>query len=187
MRLALLLALATGTGNALASPIYHVALDTTSLAGQHAWLDFLFTGLDNAAPAQATVTGFTADTGGVTLAEGDVSGSLASALVIGNGSGWNEYGQWLQLGGLLEFDVAFDLGPAGAGTSLVVTLLDDRFGYLAGTGDLVTFALQPGAGTAVSADSAFAAVSAIPEPGSLAVLGTGLLLMMATRRFGRRR
>ncbi len=189
-KLAMLLALVAGTGNALAGPVYHVTLDTTSLAGQHGWLDFLFTGLANAGPARATLTGFSGlagDTAGATLADGDVSGSLASALALGNGSGWNEYGQWLQLGGLLAFDVAFDVAPAGAGTSLVVALLDEQFGYLAGTGDLVTFALQPGAATAVGADGAFATVSAVPEPGSLAMLGTGVLLMMATRRFVHRR
>lgn len=189
LRFAMLLALAAGAGNALAGPTWHVTLDTTPFAGQHGWLDFLFTGLANAGEASATLSGFTGfngDAGAATLVEGDVAGSFAGTLTIGNGSGWNEYGQWLQLGGLLEFDVAFDVPPAGAGTSLVVTLLDERFGYLSGTGDLLAFAVQPGAGISATADGAFATVSAVPEPASMAMLAAGLL-MLAARRVVQRR
>lgn len=191
LRLTLLLVLAGGMGNVPAAGLYHVTLDTTALSGRSGWLDFVFTGLSNAAPATVDISGFTGDTSGTAFAAGDAAGTLAAGVRIGNGAGWNEYGQWLALGGVLAFDVAFDTGAAdagtGAGTTLAITLLDHQFGYLPGTGDLVTFALQPGAPAVVTADSAFATVTAVPEPATAAQLLGGLLVMAAVLRSGRRR
>jgi hypothetical protein len=185
IRVVMMLALASGSGPALAG-MFHVSLDTSSLAGRSGWLDFLFTGLSNAAPASAVVMEFTQDAGGVTFSEGDVAGSLGSTLAIGNGTGWNEFGQWVQFGGVFDFDVALDVGPAGAGTTLAIALLDEQRRYQPGTGDLVTFALQPGAAVAVTADGAFATVNAVPEPGTLAQVMMGLVLMVGVMAFKRR-
>src|SRR5690349_7949369 len=97
MRIAMLLALMAGGGPALAGA-FHVSIDTSALSGRAGWLDFTFTGLSNAAPASAAITGFTGDTAGATFTAGDVTGNLGTTVSIGNGSGWNEFAQWLDLG-----------------------------------------------------------------------------------------
>lgn len=172
---------------ALAGPIYRVSVDTAALAGQGGYLDFLFLGLQDAAPATATLSNFTGALDGTGLTTGDASGSSAGHVVLGNGSGWNEFAQHVGFGGRFGFDVSFDMaGVAGdSGTNLTLALLDDAFQYVGVAGDIVTFALLPGQADAVAADGNFATVQAVPEPGSVALLAVGLLGMAALRRKSR--
>jgi MYXO-CTERM domain-containing protein len=193
VRAAAVLALALGcsAGQALAAPIYHVAIDTTSLSGQTGYLDFLYLALDNADPAQATLTHFAGDfdvdTASFTF--GGASGAAGSAVTLASGNGGSEFGQLARLAGRFSFDLSFG-APSGtgtgagvfAGTMFSVALLDDALHYLGGTGDLVTISLQPGQPDAISADASLASVNAVPEPSSAWLGAAGLLLLAASRR-----
>jgi hypothetical protein len=184
-RAVLALAMLCGSGQLLASPVYHVSVDTSTLSGQSGYLDFLFTGLANASPAHATLSNFSGDFGVSSFVFGEVNGSVGSSVVIGNGSGWNELGQWANFGGRLRFDVEFDVGPgAGAGTDLGIALLDDQFQYLGVMGNIATFALQPGAPDQVALVSQFAQAdtNAVPEPSTLLQLASGCLMLFGLRR-----
>jgi hypothetical protein len=186
LRAALALTLAIGAGSAWAGPQYHVTIDTASLAGQQGYLDFLYLGLDNAAPAVATLSGFKGRFDGTVYADGEVAGSAATRVTIGNGGAFNEFALWGAFGGLLGFDVGFEVeGLQGAGTTLSVALLDADFRYLGTSGDVVTFALQPGAADVVTSAPGLAVVgtaSAVPEPATAWLGAAGLLLMGGVRR-----
>ena len=191
---ALALALGCCSGQALAAPLYHVAIDTTALSGQAGYLDFLYLALDNADPAQATLTHFAGDFDGPSFSFGGALGTVDSAVTLASANGGSELGQWARLGGRFSFDVAFgdDAGAnpgAGvfAGSTFSVALLDDSYRYLGTTGDLVTISLQPGQPDAISVDAGFAAVNAVPEPSSAWLGAAGLLLLAGSRRRASRR
>lgn len=187
LRLMLALTLSLGAASAaLAGPIYRVAVDTAALAGQGGYVDFLFLGLGSAAPASATLSGFTGDFGAASVFEGEAAGSLASGVTLGNGTGWNEFAQAARFGGLFEFFVSVDAGLVGDGTNLGIALLDQDFNYLGANADIVTFALQPGQADAIAVNSAFATVQAVPEPATALQVLTGLLLMGLVLRHRRR-
>lgn len=182
--LALLVLWCGVAASVLAGPIYRVTVDTTALAGQGGYLDFLFLGLQDAAPATATLSNFTGALDGSGVGTGDASGSSAGRVILGNGSGWNEFAQHASFGGLFGFDVMFEVGGSAgdSGTNLTLALLDDAFRYVGAAGDIVTFALLPGQADVVTTEGGFAAVQAVPEPGSMALLAVGLLGMAVLRR-----
>jgi hypothetical protein len=191
LNLLLALAMLCGACRAQASPIampaWHVTIDTAALAGSSGYLDFLLLGLGDAQPMQASIRNFTGDYGADSVLAGDARGSVLDGVAIGNGTGWNEFAQWVDFGGIFTFDVSFSShdGP-GAGTNLGIALLDADFRYLGTAGDVMTFALQPGAVPVVTVEPGTAAVAAVPEPGTLLQVATGLLLLAAvTRRGGR--
>ena len=175
--LAVLLACAT----AAASPTYHVAIDTKAYAGQSGYLDFLVLGQAAASAMHATLTGFSGiepDGGGAPVFSGDVSGSPSAGVVVGNGTGWNEFAQWTRLGGHLAFDVAFDIDPApGAGSTLEVALLDAGLNYL-GAGDVLAFAMLPGREPVVTMTDDVR----LPEAPAPVLCATGLALLGLVRR-----
>lgn len=175
-RLAMALVLACGAVQANAE-VYRVSIDTSTLAGQDGYLDFLLLGLSGAAPVQAKVSNFVGNFASGSFALGDVAGAVGTHVAIGNGDGWNEFAQWTHFGGTLSFDVSFDNAAAsGAGTTLSIALLDAGLNYLGASGDVTTFALLPGAAPAISADSAYATISAVPEPAAYLLFSAGLLL-----------
>jgi len=172
---------------------YHVDIDTTTLAGQDGYLDFLFLGLANAAPVQAQLSKFTGDFTAQSFAQGEVSGSIGSLLTIGNGAAWNEFGQWTHLGGKLSFNLSFDLagidvgGGAGAGATLSIALLDADLNYLGASGDVASFSLLPDSAPVINTDGAFATVSAVPEPAAYLMLAAGMALLLSLGRSARSR
>jgi hypothetical protein len=184
LRTATAMLLACAGASAMAAPLHYVNIDTTTLKGRSGYLDFLFLGLGDAAPAEARVSQLAGDFSGDGFALGSASGSAAAGLALDNSSFWNEAGLWAHFGGVLRFAVEFDLaaGP-DTGTTLSVALLDADLNYAQGTsGDVVRFALQPGQPVDVYADTAFARVGdqPLPEAPTLWLLGAGMLLM-ATR------
>jgi hypothetical protein len=176
------LALLLACGGALAGPTYHVVIDTQPYAGSAGYLDFLILGQGAASPVRATLTGFSgivADPAVAPIALGDVSGSVTTGVVLGNGAGWNEFGQWTRLGGHLVFDVALDVDPApGAGSTLEVALLDADQHYLGAAGDAIAFATLPGQDPVVTMTDAVR----LPEAPASALCLAGLALLGLARR-----
>jgi hypothetical protein len=175
----------SGSGHVLASPVYHVSIDSSGLSGQ-GYLDFLFLGLGSAAAADVRLTNFTGDFDRSTTTASNADGSLDAGVTIHNDTGWNEFGQLANFGGLFTFDVQFNVAddPAAGGSSLSIALLDpDLMHYLEGTaGDMVTFQVAPGqpASFTVSDNAAV-----VPEPAPLAQMATGLVLLFGTLRRNR--
>ncbi|MRW92287.1 PEP-CTERM sorting domain-containing protein [Duganella sp. FT80W] len=186
-RLLLTLSLVCGAAPVMAAEVYHVTIDTSALAGTDGYLDFLLLGLSNAAPVQTQLSNFSGDYTASSFALGDTSGDIHSVLSIANSGAWNEYGQWTHFGGTLSFDISINNSASsgassGAGTTLSIALLDAGLYYLGSSGDIVTIALQPGSASIVSADGAYATISAVPEPAAWLLLGAGLLLIGLRRR-----
>jgi hypothetical protein len=186
LRAAMALLLACAGSAAMAGPLHYVNVDTTALKGRSGYLDFLFLGLGDAAPAEARVSLLTGDFSGDGFTLGSASGTAADGLVLGNSSFWNEAGLWANFGGVLRFAVEFDLAASpDTGTTLSVALLDASLNYIDGTsGDVARFALQPGQPVDVFADAAFARVGdqPLPEAPTLWLLGAGMLLMAGRAR-----
>jgi len=184
-RALLALMLATGAGAASAGPIYQVTIDTRGMDGT-GLLDFAFLGLESSGAATAYLSGFSGAFGDFVL-EGDASGSRETGIVLGNGSGFNDYLQAVTLGDLFRFTVRFDVAPEGDGTTLGVALYnDDLSAYLGVEGNLAQFDLMPGSAIVVSADNPLTRVSEVPEPASMAVM-MGLMLLGWTLRRRRMR
>ncbi len=180
-RALLALMLVTGAGAASAGPIYQVTIDTRGMSGT-GLLDFAFLGLESSGAATAYLSGFSGAFGDFVL-EGDASGTRDTGIVLGNGSGFNDYLQAVMLGDLFRFTVRFDVAPEGDGTTLGVALYnDDLSGYLGVEGNLAQFDLMPGSAIVVSADNPLTRVSEVPEPASMAVMMMGLMLLGWTLR-----
>lgn len=176
-RLMMALVLACGAMQAHAE-VYRVSIDTSTLAGQDGYLDFLLLGLNGAAPVRATASNFAGDFASSSFALGDVAGAVSTQINLSNGDGWNEFGQWAHFGGSLSFDLSFDnAATSGAGTTLSIALLDAGLNYLGASGDVATFALLPDSATAIAADSTYATISAVPEPAAYMLFTAGLLLV----------
>lgn len=175
------LLLVTGTGTALAGPIYRVTVDTSSWSGS-GYLNLTLTGFYNAPALTATVSNFKGSFGAVSSTQGQVTGDVGSKVKLVQGPSFNELLQSLDFGGLFSFEVRFD-SPAGVpdasnfGVALVNAGLSD---YAAGTsGDIAAIGLTPGATDALWADRRFASIAEVPEPGSVALFMLGLLLAAA--------
>ena len=177
-----ILILLCACATASAGPSYHVVVDTQAYAGRSGYLDFLILGQAAASPMRATVTGLSGiadDGGGAPIVLGDVSGSIATGIMLGNADGWNEFGQWTRFGGHLVFDVSFDIDPQpGAGSTLEVALLDRDLNYLQAAGDAIAFATLAGQDPVVTTT----ADVRLPEAPAPVLCVTGLLLLGLARR-----
>lgn len=189
IRILLALAVLAGAAPAQAAPVtYHVTVDTSSLAGQSGYVDFLLLALGGADAVQARISNFTGNYTAGSFATGDVSGSVAAGISIGNGAAWNEYARWASFGGVFSFNVSFISGAGtGAGTNLGIALLDADFNYLGTAADVVTFALQSGVPAVVTTQVGVATVSTVPEPSAMLQLVAGLMLVAGAARARQRR
>lgn len=187
--------------SALASTWY-VNVDTSLLAGQTGWLDLQFNPGDVAAPpATAAVAAF-ATNGGALLASatptGDVSGSLNSAMTLGNSQYFNDLLQAVTFGTNLNFSVNLDLlnpnlDPAAPGTAFSLSFYDAAYNSLLADpawGAALVMNLKADGATEVLAQSAPVTLSstaptAVPLPGAFGLLlaGVSMLAGQARTRF----
>lgn len=177
---ALVAALLLGaTGATLAGPVYRVAVDTSSWSGS-GYLSLTLSGLSNEVPVTATVTNFVGNFGTESFTQGQVTGDAASVVSLVQGPSFNELLQSIGLGGMLWFDVRFEI-PQGVlnGSNFGVALVNASLtAYAAGTdGDIAAIALMPGADAMIWADQRFVSIAEVPEPGSAAIVMLGLLLL----------
>lgn len=171
---------------ALASPInFHVDLNTAG-ATSAAYIDFLFTKIDSAAPATVTVSNFTGGFGVADYFEGAVAFLGAGKIVIGNGPDFSNLLEFNPVfGGTFGFDLAFSSGFLGAattdGSTFAVTVLDAGLAPLSG---IVQFDLSSADGILANDPGAFATIAAVPEPSAplMWLTGLGLAGWMARRR-----
>lgn len=194
------LALAFASTAALADTTLAVTIDT-SLFGDTGWIDFQYNPSSLGLPPATTVTltGFQGfDASAAVEATSQVSGSLATGYVIGNGESFNSLLHAVNFGGVLSFNVTFggdnvDLSGNGYGSDFSV------YAYNAGlTTDLgnstapdrrLVNALWAPAGTAggsatlaYESYSEVATISAVPEPSSWLMLGVGAILLAGAAR-----
>jgi hypothetical protein len=172
-----LLALSLLAGSATASPVYHVALDTTGTTGDgYMQIDFL---------PFATSDVLTATISGL---DGAFTGTPALDNVVQSGGAYtfssdafSEFFQSITLGGKFGFDVTFGGVPTdGGSTGLSVSLLDSVGDYLAF--QAVQISLVAGEAPVVVVDPGVAAVNPVPEPADWLIVATGLVLLGAVQR-----
>jgi hypothetical protein len=183
---------------AWAGPItYDVTVNTSSISGTAGSLDLNF----NPGPlvTQAASLQILSFAGNGTLAgspslTGDVSGALPSTLTFDNGTGFNDYFEGFTFGSTLSFEVSL-YGPAlsspdGVSTSgstfafsmfsdalgTIPTLTADTIDGFAATIDvnLDSSTTVTDFSTQTTVEPVTSPVSAVPEPSSLALLGTML-------------
>lgn len=177
-----------------AAPIYRVSLDTRSFTGQ-ALLDLTFLANAGATPASAILDNFSGAFGAVFDASPGVAGAIPGQVVLGNGNGGDYLTQFVELGGLFSFDIAFTGAFAtteNIDASLFAAALynADLSGHIGAPGSLVEFALAPQVdgipgtiGVTANGLASVTQVNAVPEPSTL-LLALGGLALLGWRRRG---
>jgi hypothetical protein len=174
---------------------YDVTVNTSSISGTAGSLDFNF----NPGPlvtqaASLQILSFSSDgllAGGPTLT-GDVSGALPSTVMFDNGTGFNDYFEGFTYGSTLSFDVSL-FGPAlsspngtsTSGSTFAFSMFSDPAGTIptltSDTTDGFAFIANVNLDgtttvTNYSPETSISTANAVPEPSSLALLGTAIAL-----------
>lgn len=172
-------------GAALAVPVHHVDIDTSTLGTGTAYVGFTFLSVGGATAASASVTNLVADLLGTPVATGSVTGGPPGALTFVSDMGGGDWFQAIRLGGQVGFDVSFLFGDGSDGSTFSWSLFDDTH-YLGVDGDLGSIALHPAAAPdgrlTATPDNAFSVVRAVPEPSTLLLVALSGSVLVAVRR-----
>lgn len=172
-------------GAALAVPVHHVDIDTSTLGMGTAYLGFSFLSVGGATPASASVTNLAGDLLGTPVATGSVTGGPPGALTFTSDAGGGDWFQAIQLGGHVGFDIGFLFGDGSDGSTFSWSLFDDTH-YLGVDGDLGSIGLHPDLPLderlTFTPDNAFSAVRAVPEPSTLLLVALSGSVLVAVRR-----
>lgn len=179
-----LLALTMACGTALAVPTtYHVDLTTVPFASEGSgYLELSLSGPGSAAPVTAMVGNLTGtDTGDYLFGAAQATGGDSYAFYTPDSALWKA----VTFGGMLGFDVTFDIGDGGSDINYFTVAFLNQADYL--TGPVVQFDLFAGADPVVTgSDIALVTLvdqqGEVPEPADWAMLLTGLGLMGFTLR-----
>jgi hypothetical protein len=188
---------------------YDVTVNTSSISGTTGSLDFNFNpGSLVTQSASLQILSFTSNgtLAGSPELTGDASGALPGTLTFDNGSGFNDYFEGFTFGSTLSFDVSL-YGPAlsspdgtsTSGSTFAFSMFSDAAGttptLTSDTTDGFAFTVDvnlDGSTTVTNYSSetgivaASGPVSAVPEPGNLALIGLGLgAISLVRRRYNR--
>lgn len=186
-RLVLALTLASGAGAAMAVPTsYHFTIDTGRFAAGDGYLDLSFMGYEGAGAATAVITNFMGGANEASITDGSASGDLSTSVTL-TGSGYNYVDQLIHFGGVISFDVLFDVATMGGDTGFAAQFYNLNFDQFIGVdGPFATILFAPGMGGTLTTNAGFVTVAenaaAVPEPAQLVLMLSGLLLMGAMVR-----
>jgi hypothetical protein len=191
--LALGMAAASLAAGATVLPAYKISIADPA-ASDIAFFDLVFGGTGGAAPAHATLSGFT----GVPLVELDRQGDVSSTpdtFVFGNATAYNDL--YLGVDGPFAFNLSFSEGAPGYASafdysSFTIALYDSNSNLIGDPEGALQFSLSQ-TGLAVKSTSSLVrfaplAAAAVPEPADWMLMLTGLVFVLAmTRSNGRGR
>ncbi|MBI3433112.1 MAG: NF038129 family PEP-CTERM protein [Hydrogenophilales bacterium] len=166
---------------------WYVTVDTRSLSGQSGWLDFQFNPADGSAPAAAaSLAAFSSDGGlAAAIPTGDVTGTLAGTLVLGNSQFFNDWLQGYTFGSTLSFSININTpvpNASGSGTAFSLSLYDSSYNSLLADpnwgASLVINANDNGAINVLAQTAPISlSTSPVPEPQSALLWLSGLGLV----------
>ena len=181
---------------ASAQPItYDVIVNTSTISGTSGSLDFQFDpGPLVSQAASLQILDFTSDGTlvGAPILTGDASGPLPGTLTFDNVTGFNDYFQGFTFGTTLAFNVSLygsalssPDGVSTSGSTFAFTMFSDAAGTIPalstdttnGFAFTVDVNLDGTTGVTNSSTETTTAPASVPEPGSVALLGTATALL----------
>lgn len=170
-----------------AAQTFRVDVDTRSIANQNGGVFFALGGLEGRPSIQAQISHFKGAALGAIFDRDGSAGGLASTLALSNFKAGSYFAQHVQFGQRLQFTVDFSgdwqTSPTTDGSTFKFQLFDQTFETeLLGNadGDILSFTAEPGVLLQTNSNSAL--VAAVPEPETYALMGVGLLGLLAMRR-----
>jgi hypothetical protein len=184
--LALGLAAASLTAGATVLPTYHIDVANTE-ASDIAYVDFLFSSIDGAAPVTATLSHFA----GMPLTELDREGEVSeksNVFAIDNPGTFNYL--LLAVGGPFAFDLNFSeaflgLASTDGSSNFSIALYDSGFNVIGDPNGALNFSLSQ-TGVVAASTSSLLSVAEVPEPTDWVLMLTGLVFVVTMTRLNGR-